>query len=364
MGVCVNCGDSAPLISKTIGICLKCLRTSYDGMMDHIVEVHGKSRQPFGLPAVPPRDPEGVACKLCHNSCQIGEGGLGYCGIRSAAGGKITGGTKDANVDWYYDPLPTNCVADWVCPGGTGIGYPEYAYRQGPEHGYKNLAVFYNGCSFNCLFCQNWHFRERVSTHNRILVSELASSVDTKTSCICYFGGDPTPQLIHSINVSKKAIQENRERILRVCWETNGSMNPGLLSQMIDISLRSGGCIKFDLKAWSENLHLALCGVSNKRTLDNFEIVAQNIHKRKEVPLLVTSTLLVPGYIDREEVYKIASFIYALNPDIPYALLGFYPHFLMRDLPKTTRVQAEECLKAAREAGLTRVRIGNVHLLS
>jgi len=36
----------------------------------------------------------------------------------------------------------------------------------------------------------------------------------------------------------------------------------------------------------------------------------------------------------------------------------------MRDLPKTTRLQAEECLQAAREAGLTRVRIGNVHLLS
>jgi pyruvate formate lyase activating enzyme len=364
MGVCVNCGDSTPLISQAIGICLKCLRTGYDSMMDHIVEVHGKSREPFGLPVLPPRDPEGVACKLCHNSCQIGEGGLGYCGIRSVKGDKIKGGTRDANVDWYYDPLPTNCVADWVCPGGTGIGSPQYAYKRGPEHGYKNLAVFYNGCSFNCLFCQNWHFRERVSTENRILVSELASSVDTKTACICYFGGDPTPQLIHSINVSKKAIQENQGRILRVCWETNGSMNPGLLSQMIDISLRSGGCIKFDLKAWTENLHLALCGVSNKRTLDNFEIVAQNIHKRKAVPLLVASTLLVPGYIDREEVYKIASFIYALNPDIPYALLGFYPHFLMRDLPKTTRVQAEECLKAASEAGLARVRIGNVHLLS
>jgi pyruvate formate lyase activating enzyme len=98
--------------------------------------------------------------------------------------------------------------------------------------------------------------------------------------------------------------------------------------------------------------------------LDNFKTAAQSIHKRKEVPLLVASTLLVPGYIDREEVYKIASFIYRCSPDIPYSLLGFYPHFLMRDLPKTTRVQAEECRKAAREAGLTRVRIGNVHLLS
>ena len=364
MGVCIFCGDSSPLISQAIEICVACLRTGYNGMIDHLLEAHAKSREPFNLPAVPPRDPGGIRCKLCTNSCRIAEGGLGYCGIRSVTGGRIIGGTKDANVDWYYDPLPTNCVADWVCPGGTGTGYPKYAYKKGPEHGYKNLAVFYNGCSFNCLYCQNWHFRERVSMGNRVLVSELASSVDSKTACICYFGGDPTPQLIHSINVSKKAIHENRERIIRVCWETNGSMNPALLSQMIDISLRSGGCIKFDLKAWPENLHLALCGVSNKRTLDNFKIAAQNIHKRKEVPLLVASTLLVPGYIDREEIYQIASFIHRCSPDIPYSLLGFYPHFLMKDLPATTRVHAEECRKAAREAGLTRVRIGNVHLLS
>ncbi len=301
---------------------------------------------------------------LCANSCRIPEGETGYCGIRSVARGKIRGGTRDANVDWYHDPLPTNCVADWVCPGGTGAGYPEYAYRQGPEHGYKNLAVFYNACSFDCLYCQNWHFRQRVSLSNRVPVSELAGHVDTQTACICYFGGDPTPQLIHSINVSKRATKENRDRILRVCWETNGSMHPELLSRMIDISLKSGGCIKFDLKAWHEDLHRALCGVSNKRTLGNFRLVARAMQERPEVPLLVASTLLVPGYIDADEVYDIASFICQCGPDIPYSLLGFYPHFLMKDLPRTTRAQAEECLQAAGEAGLTRVKIGNVHLLS
>jgi pyruvate formate lyase activating enzyme len=364
MGVCIYCGASSPLVSETIGICLTCLRTGSDGMINHIREIHRKSREPFDLPAFPPKDPEGITCKLCANECQIAEGNVGYCGIRSVTGGKIRGGTKEANVDWYYDSLPTNCVADWVCPGGTGIGYPHYAYSQGPEHGYKNLAVFYNSCSFDCLYCQNWHFRERFRRKKKVSISELVSSVDGKTACICYFGGDPTPQLIHSINVSKQAIEDNQGRVLRVCWETNGSMNPTLLSQMIAISLKSGGCIKFDLKAWTNNLHLALCGVSNKRTLDNFKRIAQNIHRRPEVPLLVASTLLVPGYIDRNEIYHIASFIYRCNPDIPYSLLGFYPHFLMVDLPTTTRMQAQECLNAAREAGLTRIRIGNEHLLS
>ena len=43
------------------------------------------------------------------------------------------------------------------------------------------------------------------------------------------------------------------------------------LQQAAALSLEMGGCIKCDLKAWNEPLHRALCGVSNHRTLANFE---------------------------------------------------------------------------------------------
>jgi pyruvate formate lyase activating enzyme len=268
-----------------------------------------------------------------------------------------------ANVSWYYDPLPTNCVADWVCPGGTGEGYPQFAYRRGPEYGYKNLAVFYQACSFDCLFCQNWHFRAVARERGRLSAARLAEAVDKFTSCICYFGGDPAPQLPHSLRTSRLALERNKGRILRICWETNGSMHPALLQQMAELSLKSGGCIKFDLKAWSEELHFALCGVSNRRTLSNFRLLAEYSRRRPSPPFLVASTLLVPGYVDREEVAAIAAFIASLDREIPYALLGFYPQFMMSDLPSTSRRHAEECLEAARAQGLTRVRVGNIHLL-
>ena len=140
-------------------------------------------------------------------------------------------------------------------------------------------------------------------------------------------------------------------------------MHPALLKQMAELSLNSGGCIKFDLKAWSEPIHIALCGVSNKRTLDNFRFLAGYIKRRTSPPLLVASTLLVPGYVGKEEVAGIAAFISSLDRDIPYALLAFHPDFLMTDLPATSRHQAMECLEAARAAGLSRVRLGNIHLL-
>jgi hypothetical protein len=36
----------------------------------------------------------------------------------------------------------------------------------------------------------------------------------------------------------------------------------------------------------------------------------------------------------------------------------------MYDLPRTSRRHAQQCLEAARDAGLTNVRVGNRHLLS
>jgi pyruvate formate lyase activating enzyme len=72
----------------------------------------------------------------------------------------------------------------------------------------------------------------------------------------------------------------------------------------------------------------------------------------------------MPGYIDAQEVGAIASYIANINPDIPYVLLGFHGDFLMTDLPRTSWKQANRCLEAARGAGLKRVRIGNVHILT
>ena len=300
---CPICGKEEGFLSQALPICLNCLRSERETVKPFIENAHRRSREPFGLVSTPPRNHSGIFCRVCLNQCQISEGKWGYCGLRTQKKGVLQGVSPEkGNVSWYYDGLPTNCVADWVCPGGTGAGYPQFAYASGPEHGYKNLAVFYHGCSFDCLFCQNWTHRERVRDKKRVTPEELAEAVDDRTSCICYFGGDPTPQLPHSIQVSKKAIERARGRILRICWETNGSMSLELLREMVELSLTSGGCLKFDIKAWNDSLHTALCGVSNERTKKNFEWAAQWIKKRPVAPLLIASTLLVPGYIDEERV--------------------------------------------------------------
>jgi pyruvate formate lyase activating enzyme len=280
----------------------------------------------------------------------MGEGERGYCGLRAARSGKLAhlAGTPERGLlHWYRDPLPTNCVADWVCEGSR-------------HRGYHNLAVFYASCTANCLFCQNWDFRLASPAKRQMLSArELADAANSRTFCVCYFGGDPASQMPHALAASRYLA----ERGVRVCWETNGTMHPKLLDAALQCSLDTGGCVKFDLKAFDEGLHTALTGISNRRTLDNFARAAKRCHERLQLPLVIASTLLVPGYVDAREVSRIARFIAALDPRIPYALLAFAPHFFMSDLPRTSLRHAEEAEVAAHAAGLVNVRVGNRHLL-
>ncbi len=364
MSRCYHCGKESKLISSPLETCVDCIRDHFPEVKPHLEAIHARTREIFSLPPKPPRSENGSLCQFCVNQCRISPGGMGYCGTRKNVGGKLIGGRpREGNLSWYYDPLPTNCVGNWVCPGGTACGHPEFSFSKGPEYGYNNQAVFFHSCTFNCLFCQNWHFRDYSSMAGRKGPDFIVGGVIDSTSCICYFGGDPTPQLPYAINASKQAWKKRFGRPLRICWETNGAMNPKLLEKMAELSLRSGGNIKFDLKAWDERLHYALCGSSNKWTLNNFQRLAEIIPQRPEPPFLLASTLLVPGYVDEEEIGTIARFIASLNQEIPYSLLAFYPRFQMQDLPTTSRRHAQRCLETAQKAGLKRVRIGNIHLL-
>jgi pyruvate formate lyase activating enzyme len=140
-------------------------------------------------------------------------------------------------------------------------------------------------------------------------------------------------------------------------------MQEAWLGPLAESSLGNGGIIKFDLKAFSEEIHLALTGVSNSQTLKNFAALAARMKERPEVPLLTGSTLLVPGYVDLEEIHGLARFIASLDPDIPYSLLAFYPQFYFNDLPVTSRDFAFKARQVALKAGIKRVNLGNLHLL-
>jgi len=272
---------------------------------------------------------------------------MGYCGYRRLQNNRLTCSTSNPRAAiglYYYDPHPTNCVAFPVCPAITGIGYPDYALSPWGEQGYYNIAVFYGGCNMDCLYCQNWEYREMIVNSKPVLsIESLVNAVNKKTSCVCFFGGDPGPFAPHALLAAREMIDKAHRlglRVFRVCWETNGLWNPRLLEEAVKISLKTGGIVKIDFKAWSPRVYEALCGVDEKHVeliKENIKLVAKYFSERPSPPLLVISTLLVPGYIDEYELDNMTSFIASINPEIPYVFLGFHPDYMLLDLPTTSK---------------------------
>jgi len=351
--LCPACGKENAF-SEIVGVCKDCLLKNFDELWQKIELRHKEIRRTFGLPESAPKDSSGVQCKFCANECRIPKGSSGLCGVRKSDGKTIAGGDKLGYLSHYFDPLPTNCVTQFCCAAS------KENFSRLRRKAY-NLAVFYAACNFSCLFCQNWHYRRGLKRIQPITHEELASSLNDKTYCICYFGGDPTCQIAHSILASRDAMRIKPN--IKICWETNGSMNPRLLEATLKIALKTGGTVKFDLKAYTESLHFALCGTSNKRTLENFLLAGKWFKLRKNPPLIAASTPLVSGYVDQAEVKKIAQFIASIDPDIPYSLLVFHPDFCMGDLAITSRDTALECYEIAKRIGLKRVNLGNIHLI-
>jgi pyruvate formate lyase activating enzyme len=327
-----------------IGICAECLRKASNS--ESLVNIHESVRERFDLPKLPPHAEAGIRCSLCANNCRMGNGDIGFCGLHYNRAGKRAHrySTHTALSYMYLDLLPTNCCATWFCQGSKEPGY--------------NLAVFFYGCNFNCLFCQNASHKN-LSGATVVTEDEMvAAAIDSRVRCVCFFGGSPEPQLPFALRVARRIIKESNNN-KHICWEWNGCGNPKLVKKAAEMAADSGGTVKFDLKAYHPNICRALCGVDNQQAFRNFQMLAEEFPR---TGILTATTLLVPFYIDQQEVESIVKFIANLNSDIPYSLLIFSPHFYLHDLPVTPKWQVNKCYSVACQY-LERVHLGNKHLL-
>ncbi len=317
--------------SKTIPICPRCAKTKK--ALDYAQKIHD------GLGKI--KGEGKFKCRLCSNECGFNDSSL--CGLRYVEDGKlrIMNSPRNAVLHAYEDALPTNCCNSWFCKGSKLSG--------------TNLAVFYYGCNFDCLFCQNWTHKN-VKSGRIVSLDEIVEfAMKDRVRCICHFGGSPEPQIVFAINFSREVL---KRRDVMICWEWNGAGKTTFALKAAELSYKSGGTVKFDLKAYNPYLHLILTGRSNEQTLKNFE----KIYDRYP-DVLSATTLLVPYYVDEKEVEDIARFIANLSDEIPYSLLIFHPDYRLYDLPVTPRKQVERCYSVAKKY-LKRVHIGNKFLLA
>ncbi len=108
--------------------------------------------------------------------------------------------------------------------------------------------------------------------------------------------------------------------------------------------------VAFGLKAFSEDLHIDYTGHPNGLILKNFKLIHDS-----GVPMLA-ETVVIPGYIDADEIEKLARFIASVDPGMMYHL-DAYSKVADNPWPRATIEDVEKSAAAAKKY------LSNVHFL-
>ncbi len=102
-----------------------------------------------------------------------------------------------------------------------------------------------------------------------------------------------------------------REKGSRISLLTNGFQLPplSLLDEVI-----------FSIKAVSPDIHKDYTGFGNEDILKNFRTVSRYPGVR-----LYAETVFIPGYVDEQEVLKIAEFIASVDRELPFRVDAYLP---------------------------------------
>ncbi len=136
-----------------------------------------------------------------------------------------------------------------------------------------------------------------------------------------------------------------------VLFETNGY---GLTPENLEL-LAAAGLDSFwlDIKAYEEQTYRKLCGTSNKRILDlPAEVVDHGF-------VLEVLSLFIPGWVETDQIVKIAEMIKDADPSIPFTILAFFPKHKLSDSRPPSLWEMLRTYASVRAVGLANVKIGN-----
>jgi len=147
-------------------------------------------------------------------------------------------------------------------------------------------TIFFSGCNFNCVFCQNWDISQYPESGAVVNVDELARIVERRffqgSKNLNLVGGEPTPNLLYILNLLKD-LKVN----IPVVWNSNFYMSKKvmkILNKVIDVYLS-------DFKYGNDECARKLSLVENY-----VEIVTRNLLLAKGE--IVIRHLILPNHLE------------------------------------------------------------------
>jgi len=149
-----------------------------------------------------------------------------------------------------------------------------------------SFTIFFYGCNFGCVFCQNYTISQRLEKAIEMKERELAKIIDKHSYCknVNFVGGEPTPYLPFILKTLKYIKAD-----LPIVWNSNFYMSEeamNLLKDVVDVYLS-------DFKYGNDECAKRLSNVDNY-----LEIVKRNHLIALKNGELVIRHLVMPNHID------------------------------------------------------------------
>jgi pyruvate formate lyase activating enzyme len=279
-----------------------------------------------------------IHCQLCNHYCLISNGNTGICAVRKNIDDKLYSLVYAKVIAVNIDPIEKKPLFHFL-PGSLS---------------YSIATV---GCNFRCQHCQNGDISQlaekefgtdfipgRDTTPEEIISEAKASGCQS----IAYTYTEPTIFAEFALECMKLA----KDTGLKNVWVSNGYTSMEAWPEILPYL----DAINVDLKFFTNENYLKICGAKLQPVLDNLKYLHQNkIH-------LEVTTLIIPGLNDSdEEILQIAKFIKnELSPDVPWHVSRFFPQYKLIDKDPTEEDLIYKAISIGKEAGLHYVYGGNV----
>lgn len=270
-------------------------------------------------------------CSVCFRHCHIPDGGLGFCGGRTAKNGKVKAFNYGRITSLALDPIEKKPLARFH-PGSLILSAGSF------------------GCNLRCPFCQNYEiswsdeaarFAETAESLQPEELVEIAEATKSRGNIgIAFTYNEP----LIGYEFIRDTARLAKEKDLKTVIVTNGTAELTVLEELkpyID-------AMNVDLKGFTDNYYKEILGGDRQQVMAFIEAAASFCH-------VELTTLIVPGENDsEEEMRELSHWVSCLKEpdgeDIPLHISRFFPRFHMQDRAATPVRTVYHLAEIAREA--------------
>ena len=274
-------------------------------------------------------------CNVCFRHCNIEEGTLGFCGVRTCSKGIVTAANYGCVTGFALDPIEKKPLSRFFS-------------------GSRILSVGSYGCNLRCPFCQNYEISwsdsalaMREGDYTVITPEQLAKLAENYKPQgnigVAFTYNEPLIGYEFVRDTAKLVASLGMRNVL----VSNGTATLDVLEEILPFI----DAMNIDLKGFNDEYYQNILGGNRRMVMEFIERAVKDTH-------LELTTLIIPGENDsEEEMRELTAWVAELTDkagnkigrEIPLHISRFFPRFKMTDRAATNIEHIYHLAEVARE---------------